>query len=640
MKDYFIKNLFKYNRRTSIPVKIGNIEMGGNNPIRIQSMTTTDTMDTNATVNQSIRMINAGCELVRVTAPSIKDAKNLRNIKDELNKKGYNVPLVADIHFTPNAAEIAAEIVEKVRINPGNYADKKKFQQIEYDDKSYNDEIERIYERVSPLIKICKTNGTAMRIGTNHGSLSDRIMSRFGDTPLGMVESALEYLRICEDHNYHNIVLSMKASNPLVMVHAYRLLVDKLNNSNLKDYPLHLGVTEAGEGEDGRIKSAIGIGTLLDDGIGDTIRVSLTEEPEFESPVAKLLVNRYNNRANHTLIKQPKNINFSPFKYEKRESNELFDIGGDNFPIVISSFSNLEKLDKNKFENLGITYNTKSKIWEKSDTSPDYIYIGDSLNTEGINYQFIVDYSSWLKDRNKKNYYPLLTFNEFIDLDENLFSENINFLMIQTTDLEKFKNIRIPENFVLILNSNNEHFMPDMRSFFLKNFDIKNPVILSKDYDLSYSDDLIIHSSTDIGGLFIQGYGDGIFISNHSSEIKEIKKINNLSFKILQAARVRVTSTDFISCPSCGRTLFDLQETTAMIRERTDHLKGLKIGIMGCIVNGPGEMADADYGYVGSGVDKITLYRGQEVVKRGINFKYGVDELVNLIKEDGNWIEP
>ena len=640
MKDYFNKNLFKYNRRTSIPVKIGNIEMGGNNPVRIQSMTTTDTMDTNATVNQSIRMINAGCELVRVTAPSIKDAKNLKNIKDELNKKGYNVPLVADIHFTPNAAEIAAEIVEKVRINPGNYADKKKFQQIEYDDKSYNDEIERIYERVSPLIKICKTNGTAMRIGTNHGSLSDRIMSRFGDTPLGMVESALEYLRICEDHNYHNIVLSMKASNPLVMVHAYRLLVDKLNNSNLKDYPLHLGVTEAGEGEDGRIKSAIGIGTLLDDGIGDTIRVSLTEEPEFESPVAKLLVNRYNSRANHTLIKQPKNINFSPFKYEKRESNELFDIGGDNFPIVISSLSNLEILDKNKFENLGITYNTKSKIWEKSDTSPDYIYIGDSLNTDGINYQFIVDYSSWLKDRNKKNYYPLLTFNEFMDLDKNLFSENINFLMIQTTDLEKFKNIRIPENFVLILNSNNEHFMPDMRSFFLKNFDIKNPVILSKNYDLNYSDDLIIHSSTDIGGLFIQGYGDGIFISNHASEIKEIKKINNLSFKILQAARVRVTSTDFISCPSCGRTLFDLQETTAMIRERTDHLKGLKIGIMGCIVNGPGEMADADYGYVGSGVDKITLYRGQEVVKRGINFKYGVDELVNLIKEDGNWIEP
>tara|TARA_B100000614_G_scaffold68403_1_gene60653 strand:- start:2393 stop:4315 length:1923 start_codon:yes stop_codon:yes gene_type:complete len=640
LKDFFNKNLFKYNRRSSIPVNIGSIEMGGNNPIRIQSMTTTDTMDTEATVNQSIRMINAGCELVRVTAPTIKDAKNLKNIKDKLINKGYNIPLVADIHFTPNAAEIAAEIVDKVRINPGNYADKKRFKQIEYDDKSYNDEIERIYERVSPLIKICKKNGTAMRIGTNHGSLSDRILSRFGDTPLGMVESALEYLRICEDHNYYNIVLSMKASNPLVMVHAYRLLVDKLKNSNLKDYPLHLGVTEAGEGEDGRIKSAIGIGTLLDDGIGDTIRVSLTEEPEFESPVAKLIVNRYKKRANHTLIKQPKKINFSPFKYKKRESNELFDIGGDNFPIVISNFSNLEILDKNKFENVGITYNNKSKIWERSDTSPDYIYIGDNLNKEGINYQIIANYSSWIKDRNKKNYHPLFTFTEFIDLDKNSFSENINFLIIKTTDLEKFKNIRIPENFILILKSNNEHFMPDMRSFFLKNFDIKNPVILSKNYDSSYSDDLIIHSSTDIGGLFIQGYGDGIFIGNHSSEIKEIKKINNLSFKILQAARVRVTSTDFISCPSCGRTLFDLQETTAMIRERTDHLKGLKIGIMGCIVNGPGEMADADYGYVGSGVDKITLYRGQEVVKRGINFKYGVDELVNLIKEDGNWIEP
>lgn len=640
MKDYFKINLFKYKRRSSIPVKIGDIGIGGNNPIRIQSMTTTDTMNTNATVDQTIRMINAGCELVRVTAPSINDAKNLKNIKYELKKKGFNIPLVADIHFTPNAAEIAAEIVEKVRINPGNYADKKKFQQIEYDDQSYNDEIERIYERVSPLIKICKKNGTAMRIGTNHGSLSDRIMSRFGDTPLGMVESALEYLRICEDHNYYNIVLSMKASNPLVMVHAYRLLVDKLNNSTLKDYPLHLGVTEAGEGEDGRIKSAIGIGTLLEDGIGDTIRVSLTEEPEFESPVAKILVDRYQNRSNHELIIPPKKNHFSPFKYKKRKSNELYDIGGDNFPIVISDFSNLEKIEIKKLENLGITYDSKSKKWERSDTSPDYIYIGDNINCKEINYQFILNYQLWLDKKNNKNYYPLLSLKEFIDEDIKSFSKKINFLMIESNDLEKIKKIKIPENFVLILSSTNEHFMPDMRSFFLKNSEIKNPVILSKNYDLIYSDNYIIHSSTDIGGLFVQGYGDGIFIGNQSLEIKEIKKINNLSFKILQAARVRVTSTDFISCPSCGRTLFDLQETTAMIRERTDHLKGLKIGIMGCIVNGPGEMADADYGYVGSGIDKITLYRGQNVVKKGINFKLGVDELVNLIKEDGNWIEP
>lgn len=640
MKDYFKINLFKYKRRSSIPVKIGDIGIGGNNPIRIQSMTTTDTMNTNATVDQTIRMINAGCELVRVTAPSINDAKNLKNIKYELKKKGFNIPLVADIHFTPNAAEIAAEIVEKVRINPGNYADKKKFQQIEYDDQSYNDEIERIYERVSPLIKICKKNGTALRIGTNHGSLSDRIMSRFGDTPLGMVESALEYLRICEDHNYYNIVLSMKASNPLVMVHAYRLLVDKLNNSTLKDYPLHLGVTEAGEGEDGRIKSAIGIGTLLEDGIGDTIRVSLTEEPEFESPVAKILVDRYQNRSNHELIIPPKKNHFSPFKYKKRKSNELYDIGGDNFPIVISDFSNLEKIEIKKLENLGITYDSKSKKWERSDTSPDYIYIGDNINCKEINYQFILNYQLWLDKKNNKNYYPLLSLKEFIDEDIKSFSKKINFLMIESNDLEKIKKIKIPENFVLILSSTNEHFMPDMRSFFLKNSEIKNPVILSKNYDLIYSDNYIIHSSTDIGGLFVQGYGDGIFIGNQSLEIKEIKKINNLSFKILQAARVRVTSTDFISCPSCGRTLFDLQETTAMIRERTDHLKGLKIGIMGCIVNGPGEMADADYGYVGSGIDKITLYRGQNVVKKGINFKLGVDELVNLIKEDGNWIEP
>ena len=641
MKDYFINNLFTYNRRRSIPVKIGNIGIGGDNPIRIQSMTTTDTMDTSATVDQSIRMINAGCELVRITAPSINDAKNLKNIKKELNKKGYNIPLVADIHFTPNAAELAAEIVEKVRINPGNYADKKKFQQIEYDDRSYNDEIERIYERVSPLIKICKKNGTAMRIGTNHGSLSDRIMSRFGDTPLGMVESALEYLRICEDHNFYNIVLSMKASNPVVMVHAYKLLVDKLNNSSLKNYPLHLGVTEAGEGEDGRIKSAIGIGTLLDDGIGDTIRVSLTEEPEFESPVAKIIVDRYYQRKNHKKIISPKNINYSPYKYDKRESTQILDIGGDNFPIVISNLSNLEKINYDELKKLGITFNANSIKWERSDTSPDYIYLGkNTLNIKEVKYKSILDYTYWLKEKDQNNFYPLLSLNDLKNFDFKAAFKNIYFLIIDTSDLEDLKELNIPKNFVLILNSSNEHFMADIRAFFMRNDNLKNPVILSQDYDFSYSDKLIIHSSTDVGGLFIQGFGDGIFINNSSSNINEIKKLNNLSYKILQAARVRVTSTDFISCPSCGRTLFDLQETTAMIRERTDHLKGLKIGIMGCIVNGPGEMADADYGYVGSGKEKITLYRGQDIVKRGINFKYGVDELVNLIKEDGNWIEP
>ena len=641
MKDYFQDNLFSYRRRNSVSVSIGNSSIGGKNPIRIQSMTTTDTMDTSSTVDQAIRMVNSGCEFVRITAPSINDARNLKNIKSELRRKGYNVPLIADIHFTPNAAEIAAEIVEKVRINPGNYADKKRFKKIDYDDKSYNEEIERIYNSVSPLIKICKKNGTAMRIGTNHGSLSDRIMSRFGDTPLGMVESALEYLRICEDHNFFNIVLSMKASNPLIMVHAYRLLVDKLNNSNLKNYPLHLGVTEAGEGEDGRVKSAIGIGALLDDGIGDTVRVSLTEEPEFESPVAKLLVDRYENRSNHRRIKIPENYKFLPFEYDKRESKNIYNIGADHFPVVISNMSDIDLSKKSNLNELGIIFDEINKSWIKSDTSPDYLYLGNnSISIKNFNYDIILDYASWLGHKDTEGVFPLIDFMDFHNNKIKSVSEKLNFMIVDAKNSDILQMTNIPENFVLIIKSDNSHFMAEMRSFFIHNSKINNPFILSQSYEMVYSDKLIIYSSTDIGSLFVQGFGDGMFISSNSKDIDEIKKINSLSFKILQAARVRVTSTDFISCPSCGRTLFDLQETTAMIRKRTDHLKGLKIGIMGCIVNGPGEMADADYGYVGSGKDRITLYRGQEVVKRGINFKNGVDELVNLIKEDGNWIKP
>ncbi len=637
MSKFLNENLFEYNRRDSISVNIGNSGIGGSNPIRIQSMTTTDTMDTNSTIDQAIRMVNSGCEFVRVTAPTPRAAENLRNIKKGLNQKGYDVPLIADIHFTPNAAEIAANIVEKVRINPGNYADKKKFQKIDYDDKSYNEEIERIYDRVSPLIKICKENGTAMRIGTNHGSLSDRILSKFGDTPLGMVESALEYLRICEDHKYYNIVLSMKASNPLIMVHAYRLLVEKIDDSGLKKYPLHLGVTEAGEGEDGRIKSAIGIGTLLDDGIGDTVRVSLTEEPEFESPIAKILVDRYDHRPGHKKIKIPKKINFSAFHYEKRESYEVSNIGGDYLPIVISDFSKCELSNENLSE-LGINFNIKNKKWENQDNSPDYLYLGKNLsNIRDLNYNLIYDYNTWIKLNSNKNCYPLIEYHDFLR-GLNNFSNELNFLKIGCDDIME-EGLKIPNNFVIIIDSDNPHNMPDLRATFMRLSNKKIPVILSNTYK-NYSDKLILYSSTDLGGLFIQGYGDGIFLRSEKIDINEIIKINLLSFKILQAARVRVTSTDFISCPSCGRTLFDLQETTAKIRERTDHLKGLKIGIMGCIVNGPGEMADADYGYVGSGKDRITLYRGQEVVKRAINYKDGVDELIELIKEDGNWIEP
>ena len=640
MSKFFKENLFKYKRRKTISVDVGDSAIGAENPIRIQSMTTTDTMDTNSTVEQAIRMVNSGCEFIRVTAPSTKAAKNLKEIKSELNRRGYKIPLIADIHFTPNAAEIAAKIVEKVRINPGNYADKKKFQKIIYDDKAYEEEIERIYERVSPLIKICKENGTAMRIGTNHGSLSDRILSKFGDTPLGMVESALEYLRICEDHNYYNVVLSMKASNPLIMVHAYRLLVEKIEESNLKNYPLHLGVTEAGEGEDGRIKSAIGIGTLLDDGIGDTVRVSLTEEPEYESPIAKILVDRYINRTKHNIIRKPKKIYFSPFHYEKRESKEIKDIGGDYLPIVISDLSNMNNLSLKTLSSLGIEYNTSLEKWNRMDNSPDYLFFGDnSNNIKDLNYNIIYNYKTWLNHNSKKNCFPLIEFIDYIKGINN-FSEKLNFLKVNTDQISELLKAEIPNNFVLVLESSNIHSMPDMRAFFISLAKIDYPIILYKKYDIKYSDKLIIQSSTDIGGLFVQGYGNGIFMSLKNNDANGIKKINSLSFKILQASRVRVTSTDFISCPSCGRTLFDLQETTANIRKRTDHLKGLKIGIMGCIVNGPGEMADADYGYVGSGKDRITLYRGKEVVKRSINYRDGVDELIELIKEDGNWIEP
>ena len=638
MNKFFNKGLFRYKRRKSHTVNIGDSGIGGNNPIRIQSMTTTDTMDTKSTVDQTIRMVNSGCEFVRITAPSVGAAKNLSNIKNELRMQGYNVPLIADIHFTPKAAEISAEIVEKVRINPGNYSDTKKFKIIEYDDNTYNEEIERIYEKVSPLIKICKKNGTAMRIGTNHGSLSDRILSRFGDTPKGMVESALEYLRICEDHKFYNIVLSMKASNPLVMVHAYRLLVESLEDSDLKKYPIHLGVTEAGDGEDGRIKSAIGIGSLLDDGIGDTVRVSLTEEPEFESPVASLLVNRYKERDNHKKIFIPKEFSFSPFHYEKRESTEVLNIGGDFLPVVISDLSGIKKIEEKVINKLGIKYNNALSKFDVEDTSPDYIYIGkNEIQSNILQYNLILDYENWLVNKNVNSAYPLIEISSLGSIKE--FSDNLNFIRVCTNEIELLKSSNLPNNAVLILHSKNDHFMPDMRSFFLST-SFSLPIIISKSYDFNYSDKLIVQSSTDLGGIFIQGMGDGIFLRSSKKPDINYNKLNSLSFKILQAARVRVTSTDFISCPSCGRTLFDLQKTTAMIREKTDHLKGLKIGIMGCIVNGPGEMADADYGYVGSGKDKITLYRGQEVVKRAINYEDGVNELIELIKDDGNWIDP
>jgi len=637
----YCNDLTSYSRYLTKVVKIGNVPLGGNNPIRIQSMTTTDTMDTIATVEQSIRIIEAGSDYVRITAPSINEAKNLVNIKSELRKRGYDTPIIADIHFTPNAAEFAARIVEKVRVNPGNYADKKKFSFIEYTEEDYETELERIRVKFSPLVKICNEYGTAMRLGTNHGSLSDRIMSRFGDTPLGMVESALEFVRICEDLNYYEIVLSMKASNPKVMVEAYRLLICKMEEEGM-NYPIHLGVTEAGDGEDGRIKSAIGIGALLEDGIGDTVRVSLTEEPEFEIPVAINLVKRYSSdnqvhKEIPVIIDNP----LDPFDFRRRDTTEADKIGGHNVPVIILTANAEIMKNYESLKDLGYYYSESLDKWNIGDTAFDFLYLGKKeiyYNLPGM-LKKIFDYDFWLTLDQKDDSFPLFNSQQYLSAENK--SNRINFVSLFLEDInEKFLNIiHNDDKSVIVLNSNNMLAMAELRRAFIEliNNDIKTPVIIKRNYDNLNVEKFILYSSIDTGGLLLDGLGDGIWID---SDNVSLKSINSVSFGILQATRTRISRTEYISCPSCGRTLFDLQITTAMIRKRTHHLKGVKIAIMGCIVNGPGEMADADYGYVGSGPGKITLYKGREVVKRSINTEVAVDELINLIKENGDWVEP
>tara|TARA_B100000242_G_scaffold90959_1_gene61570 strand:- start:2448 stop:4361 length:1914 start_codon:yes stop_codon:yes gene_type:complete len=630
------ENLSNYTRFKTIEVKVGPIAIGGKNPIHIQSMTTANTMNTSATVDESIRMIDAGCKLVRITAPSKKDAENLANIKNELRLKGYKTPLVADIHYTPNAAEIAAKIVEKVRINPGNYADKKKFEEIDYTDESYNNELLRIEEKFTPLVQICKQNNTSMRIGTNHGSLSDRILSRYGDTPKGMVESALEFIRICRKHDYHNIVISMKASNTRVMVYAYRLLVNEMIKEGMK-YPLHLGVTEAGEGEDGRIKSAVGIGTLLSDGIGDTIRVSLTEAPEYEMPVAQKILDHFKNIHNHKKIAETKQHQIDYFQYEKRKTFQVENIGNKNVPIVISDLSNRKKITQASFFSLGYRYSVPLDKWHISEMASDFIYIGENeINFEiPGTLRIISNYSSWIKH---KKGFPIFNLKEYEKIKN--FSETLNFLKIYDHEITP-SSINILKNnksLVIFLESENINCIAAMRKFFFELMEekIENPIIISRKYEFNDDEQLQISASIDIGSLLIDGLGDGICISSNNCSNK---MLNSISFGILQASRTRISKTEYISCPSCGRTLFDLQETTAKIRKVTDHLKGVKIGIMGCIVNGPGEMADADYGYVGTGPGKITLYKEKTVVKKNVPESEAVDALIDLIKENGDWVD-
>jgi (E)-4-hydroxy-3-methylbut-2-enyl-diphosphate synthase len=665
--QYYSESLTSYKRIQTRPVKVGNLVIGGGHPIRVQTMTTTDTMDTEATVAQVIRCIEAGAELVRVTAPSKKEAENLANIKAILHSKGYTTPLVADIHFTPNAAEIAAKIVEKVRVNPGNYVDKKKFEQIDYTDAEYVEEIERIRERFTPLVLICKEHGTAMRIGTNHGSLSDRIMSRYGDTAIGMVESAMEFLRIARSLDYHQIILSMKSSNPQVMVQAYRLLIQQMQQEFNELYPLHLGVTEAGDGEDGRIKSAIGIGTLLEDGIGDTIRVSLTEDPELEIPVCKDLVKRYHHLSEgNDTVPAITQLPYSPFEYKRNSTSPVLNIGGKQVPVVVADLSHLATIKAADLVAIGYTYDEATDKWAISDAAADYIFIGTTpldFNLPGT-LSIIASPAVCLQANNTEKYHPIMDAAAYLSFDAK--HPKLNFVQIdcysdhQPIADELLLQIAKDPSVVLCLSSQCKNAMQAVRrmAIQLMQLDIHQPIILVTDSQWQTTDEHLIHFAIETGALLLEGIGDGICLGlskvaydasvngsnvsgrNYFNNSSLEQLLNTTAFGILQATRTRISKTEYISCPSCGRTLFELQETTAKIRAVTNHLKGLKIAIMGCIVNGPGEMADADFGYVGSGVGKITLYKGKEVMKRNIDSNVAVDELILLLKEHNAWVEP
>ncbi|MBD0295384.1 MAG: (E)-4-hydroxy-3-methylbut-2-enyl-diphosphate synthase, partial [Flavisolibacter sp.] len=624
------------------------------------------------------------------------------NIKNELRRRGYNTPLVADIHFTPNAAEIAARIVEKVRVNPGNYVDKKKFELIEYSDADYAEELGRIRERFTPLITICKKYGTAMRIGTNHGSLSDRIMSRYGDTPMGMVESAMEFLRIARSESCHNIVLSMKASNPQVMVQAYRLLVKTMWEEFGECYPLHLGVTEAGDGEDGRIKSAVGIGTLLEDGLGDTTRVSLTEDPELEIPVCRDLIKRYSpspafpkgkaeaspqspieEQQSRVPPLEPVRLSFSPFggmKAGRRETFSISNIGGTQPPVVIADLSKLKEISPRDLESIGYTYDEATDKWTIADTAADYVFTGHVKIDFALpgTLKVIMYPAAWLEvqtsladgESQGEAVFPIFDNTGYVQAKYK--SDVLNFVMLDcfsdgtpVNDFTYLDTLANDKTVVLCLSSENKNAIQSVRRMFIEllNRGIKNPTILVVDSNWQTADEHLIHYATEAGALLLDGMGDGVCFGmtteayntfkdantqltgrRYSSPTGESREgaerfINNTAFSILQATRTRISKTEYISCPSCGRTLFDLQETTAKIRNVTHHLKGVKIAIMGCIVNGPGEMADADFGYVGSGPGRITLYKGKEVVKRNVASEVAVEELISLLKENGAWIE-
>jgi len=631
----YCNQLFVKSRLKTENVRIGNTNIGGDHPILVQSMTTADTMNTEASVAEAIRMIDAGCELVRLTAPSKNEAENLFHIKQALEKEGYSQPLVADIHFTPNAAEIAAKYVEKIRVNPGNYADKKKFDTIHYTDETYLSELKRIEEKFTPLVLICKEHNRAMRIGTNHGSLSDRILSRYGDTAEGMVASAMEFIQICEKNHFFNLVISMKASNTLIMVYAYRLLVSELKKTG-KVYPLHLGVTEAGDGEDGRIKSAVGIGALLTDGIGDTIRVSLTEAPEMEIPVAQKLIAIANQTNVYVFDATKLELNHNPVAYTRRETLAIQRIGGGQVPVVIADLSNKRDIIPANLFAFGYVYSASLDKWNILETAADFLYVGNQTLSFALpgTLQVLVDGSLWLQQhQNDQGFYPIVPINERASYP----LEQVVFCLVKAEEFTE--EMQLGKADVLVIQTDFDNKVQLFRSVFAKlgRTSQNTPVVFLFDSEAEDSEAFQLQISMDAGAMFVDGYGDGIWVT---AKHQPNTLVNSTMFGVLQATRQRISKTEYISCPSCGRTLFDLQETTAKIRNKTSHLKGLKIGIMGCIVNGPGEMADADYGYVGTGPGKINLYKEKTVVRKNVDAEDAVAALIDVIKENGDWIEP
>ena len=591
-------NQFKYSCRPSSEVQIGEVKLGGCNTVKVQSMANTDTNDIDASVEQCLKIVGAGADIVRFTTQGTREAESLKQIHDKLRDLGNTTPLVADIHFNPNAADAAAQYVEKVRINPGNYVKSiKGHDTSDYTDEEFQTEYQRIRERFIPFLDICKKHNTAIRIGVNHGSLSERMMNRYGDTPRGMVESCMEFLKICREQDFHNVVISMKTSNTVMMVHVVRLLVDEMEAADLH-YPLHLGVTEAGDGEDGRVKSAVGIGSLLADGIGDTIRVSLSEDPELEVPVGRALVAYTRQRRDAEAINAVESSKLNRYEYNRRETTPVGNIGGENVPVVVVN------------KDGGFA------------TLPDYLLIENKIKASDGTLYDIFDNAEFLAKES--------------------FDSNKVFVRMRFSDINEvtISKLNATSNAIVLLSSSANNAISEQRAFFhtLLEADCKTPVILERKYSETIMEQLQIKAAIDMGALLIDGFGDGVFISNDAKEIS-IEQVNSLAFALLQATRTRISKTEYVSCPSCGRTMFNLQTVIARIKARTDHLKGLKIGIMGCIVNGPGEMADADYGYVGAGRGKVSLYKKKECVERNIPEDEAVDRLIDLIKTHGDWHE-